>query len=142
MICTSILVGLFNKNEEVTKKVFEYLKDYEFKVSPIVYYEFLRGAYNNSDLIPKKPLDMTRAIFKLGVKDITEFDRDVAQSCAYIWSMMWKENNNLVNEKRELDLLIGATASFMECPLWTLNKKHFADIPELVFLEDVPEIEN
>jgi len=140
MLCTSILIGLFNKDSVVVEKSFAYCKDYEFKISPLVYYEFLRGAYNNSDLIPKKPLDMERIMFKLGIKEITKFDRATAQSCAYLWAMMRKNNKSSCDEENDIDILIGATASFMQCPIWTLNKKHFLNIPELEFLDEEEDI--
>ena len=133
MLCSSILIGLFRKNEKILATFWKHFKEYDFEISPLAYYEFLRGSYENPDLIRDQHSWFFQFIVKFRVKTDEEFGTALAHFCATHYSKMRGQGKD--TSGRQVDFLIGATACCKEVPLYTDNKKHFEDIPSIKMLD-------
>ena len=68
MLCSSILIDFFRGDKSTIEKAYEYMKTYNFELSPLAYYEFLRGSFNNKNLSTVGYMYMYRGLSALTVK--------------------------------------------------------------------------
>ena len=108
---TSVLIDLLEK--EPLSKIVELAVRYDLKISAVVYFEFMIGAYrvNRSDL-----RGLVNEYF-----DVLPVTREVADKAAYIESELMERGELL--EAR--DVIIAATAITRNAMLLTKNKKHY-----------------
>lgn len=141
MLCTSILIQVFHGNKEVINKVYEYQKKYNLHISPLVYYEFFRGAFNNDIIINKKMLQMSQVLTKLNIKDknIIPLDRECAYSCCLLYDEMIKNKDN-TPLNHPMDFIIGASSCHINSFFWSLNKKHIETIPRIKLIQKEEDI--
>ncbi len=127
---TAVLFNLFKKNKTVERKIRSFLKkNIKFHISTITHYEYFRGAHTNDKLVQKKLFNLNQVYARLNPNFI-DFNESMADSCSLIYSMM--QTQGIKDFKhRELDILIGGSASTLQYPLYTPNKKDFKDIPNI-----------
>ena len=137
LIDTDILIKIFRDKKDKTgirKKMWKIYKEYEeIFISSITIFEFFKGekAIDLDDFI-KKRTGLISIIGKFNIKDV-EFDRNIAEICANSWQKMLL--NGVEFEKGKiLDFLIGNTAIFKDCYIWTDNTEDFEKIPNLKFI--------
>lgn len=124
LIDTNILINHFKKGSPK----FEYYcqlqdkKKVKLGVSVITLFEYYSGITNGDSKI----LKMADELFELF--EVYEVNQKIAQIAAEI------NAKRKIQKKIELaDILIGATALFLDALLLTENKKHFQLIPEIKF---------
>ena len=108
---TDALIDLLEK--EPLSKVIELAVRYELKISAVVYFEFMVGAYR------VKRLDLRTLVNKYF--EVLPVTREVADKAARIESELMEKGELL--EAR--DLIIAATAITRNAMLLTRNKKHY-----------------
>lgn len=108
---TDALIDLLEK--EPLSKIIELAVRYELKISAVVYFEFMVGAYR------VKRLDLRTLVNKYF--EVLPVTREVADKAARIESELMEKGELL--EAR--DLIIAATAITRNAMLLTRNKKHY-----------------
>ncbi len=108
---TDALIDLLEK--EPISKIIELAVRYELKISAVVYFEFMVGAYR------VKRLDLRTLVNKYF--EVLPVTREVADKAARIESELMEKGELL--EAR--DLIIAATAITRNAMLLTRNKKHY-----------------
>ena len=116
---TSILIDYYRKTDKENSVWVNLVKNrYDFSISVVTKYEIYSGA-------TKSQLIFWNSIFKMiEVKSFDEVTSDIAV----------KINADLKRKRKQIDiadLFIAATAVACNCPLATLNKKHFERIDGL-----------
>ncbi|GHT10412.1 DNA-binding protein [Bacteroidia bacterium] len=120
LLDTSVLIELFRAKDK-SKTLFFRLaaKEDLFAVSALTHYETFVGAH---------PAQIDFWIDFFRQLSIIPFDEKCSYQAVKIYKEL-KEQNNLIALP---DLLIAATALAHNCPLSTLNVKHFARVQNLV----------
>ncbi|RLE92470.1 MAG: hypothetical protein DRJ46_00830 [Thermoprotei archaeon] len=108
---TDALIDLLEK--EPLSKIIELAVRYDLKISAVVYFEFMVGAYR------VKRLDLRTLVNKYF--EVLPVTREVADKAARIESELMEKGELL--EAR--DLIIAATAITRKAMLLTRNKKHY-----------------
>jgi len=108
---TDALIDLLEK--EPLSKIIELAVRYDLKISAVVYFEFMVGAYR------VKRLDLRTLVNKYF--EVLPVTREVADKAARIESELMEKGELL--EAR--DLIIAATAITRNAMLLTRNKKHY-----------------
>jgi predicted nucleic acid-binding protein len=112
------LIGSFTGQQETAAALRKLLDRGEVAVIPaIVLYEWLRGPRIRQEI------DLQEALFP--AEAALPFGPEEAMVSANVYRKVARPQG------REMDLAIAACAIAREIPLWTLNRKDFADIPGL-----------
>ncbi|MBI9070758.1 MAG: type II toxin-antitoxin system VapC family toxin [Melioribacteraceae bacterium] len=122
LIDTSIIIDFLRKKKKKNTLFWKYINQYECYISTITHFELLCGA--NTDLRIKE-LDVV-----FNFLTICDLNKETTFLSAKIFQNLKKEN--LLIEFR--DIFIAATASSLNMPIATLNKKDFSRIDNLELL--------
>jgi len=117
---TNILIEIYRGNDDIREKI--YAHNFEnIYISDITVSEFLIGARDKKELYRiKKILKYYAAI---------PINASISQLAVELY-----ETYSLSHKPSIPDLLIAATSIFYKIPLYTLNKKDFVYLPDLVLV--------
>jgi len=118
LLDTSVLIASFTSPRPLLP-AFEkvVLSGIRLIIPTVVLYEWLRGPRLAVELADQEALLPSEAAVLFGVRE--------AEIAAKLYRRIARPRG------REMDLAIAACAMAREAPLWTLNRKDFADIPGL-----------
>jgi predicted nucleic acid-binding protein len=118
VIDTSVLVDSLTGNKRLQPAVRKTISSGEQLNFPsLVLYEWLRG--------PRVPAEHAALRDLMTQESVISFGPEEARIAAELYRLVPRPRS------REIDLGIAACAISREAPLWTLNPRDFADIPEL-----------
>ncbi len=120
-IDTSALISFLRK-EEPGSQVADLLQFHQAVIPAICVFELLAGV--------KSPVHLHQRQRLLSLTEIIPMDRKIAETAAELFTAMRSKGKTIDNE----DLIVAATALFLNLPVLTANKRHFSIIPGIQVL--------
>lgn len=123
VVDTSILIAFLRAKDKSKTLLYNIPDDTKVYISVVTIYELLMGANNEAK---KQDLE---SLIKPFI--ILPLDYGMIGKAAIVYHDL-KKRNKLIEFR---DIFIAATAIHQDLPLFTLNKKHFNRIPDLILIE-------